>query len=144
MRVIQDKTTIEVAESKERLELFQGTWLWPICDPGDFCEIHGYVAFCDNEAEVLDGCLGEEALFWLQEEVVFLDSLEDLVRQVTEVVKGFCEDQDVIYIHDDMAGVYEVFKCHIHEGLEGSWGVAEPEEHNSGLKEPKRRLKGGF
>jgi hypothetical protein len=83
VQVPEDKSSVEVAESKERLELFQVSRGQPFHNAVDFSRVHGYPSFGYDEAKIFDLVLCKEALLRLQVKVVFRDDSEDLVCQGT-------------------------------------------------------------
>ena len=56
------------------MEFFNGLWLGPFGDAGDFGRVHGDGSFRNDDAEIFDGGLIERAFLGFQEEVVFLEA----------------------------------------------------------------------
>ncbi len=61
-----DKLSIEVHKAKEGLDLLDLHWGWPLCDPVDFCQIHGNMVFQDDQSKVLNLPLLKLTFLWLE------------------------------------------------------------------------------
>ena len=89
----------------------------------------------DYHTEVFDLISGELALLEFQMKVKFSHSLQDAFG--TFFVEGGVGgvDEEIIHIDDKPSFSNHVVEGVIHEALEGSGGVGEPEEHYGRFKE---------
>ena len=88
----------------------------------------------NDHAEVFDLINGELALFEFQMKVKFSHALQDAFGAF--FMKGGVGgvDEGIVHIDDKSSFGNHVAEGVIHEALEGSGGVGEPEEHYSGFK----------
>ena len=67
---------VEVAEAQEWLYLFKGLWYWPVRNSRLFHRVHEKVVWFDDIAEEFDFLYFELAFLWLEEKIIFSNSLE--------------------------------------------------------------------
>ena len=69
--VVVDESSIEVTETKERLDFFNLSGSWPFGNTLDLSRVHAYIAITNNDAKIFDGCLIEGAFFGFEVKVIF-------------------------------------------------------------------------
>jgi hypothetical protein len=65
-----DEAVVKIAEAEERLKFFEFLRLWPFSNAVEFSRVHFNLAVGDCDAQVVDQCLVEGALFGLQIKVI--------------------------------------------------------------------------
>ena len=87
VRVIENKMSIEICESKEGLHIFDFSWFWPILD--DFGLVFGYSEAIgrENVSEVFDGVYVEEAFVSARVQVILLEPLEYISNMLSVLVQ---------------------------------------------------------
>jgi hypothetical protein len=75
---------------------------------------------------------------------MFLEAGQDIMGKDMEIREVVMEEQDVVEIDDEVAGVNKVRKNRVHKRLKGGGGIAEAEGHDKGFKEAKGAFEGGF
>ena len=74
-----DKTAIEVAETKERLKVFEFLRDRPLGDTWNFGQVHFDMSFGDDDTKIFNGGFIEEAFFGFEVEVVLGKVGEDIM-----------------------------------------------------------------
>jgi len=96
---------------------------------------------CDYKSKVFDLCALEFTFVMSQEELVFTESLQDQMCNVTVLLHGFSVDEDVIKVHTDHSFHNKVLKDLIHHCLEGRKTVCKAKEHHWWFEQPATHLK---
>ena len=96
------------------------------------------------ESKVFDLCVLEFAFVMLQEELVFMKSLQDQMCNATVLLHGFSVDEDVVKVHADHSFHNKVLKDLIHHYLEGRRTVCKPKNITSGLNNLQLILNAAF
>ena len=73
--IVGDESSVEIGETKERVDVFHLGWCGPTCDTIELDGIHGQLAGFDDHAEVFYLVGGELALLEFQMEVEFSHAL---------------------------------------------------------------------
>ena len=92
------------------------------------------MSFRNNDAEIFDRGLIKGAFLGFEKEVVFLKAGKDIMGQGMEKGEGCVEEKDIIKVDNEMAFIDKVREDGVHEGLEGSRGIAEAEGHDKGFE----------
>jgi len=95
----------------------------------------------DYKSKVFDLCVVKFAFVMSQEELVFMESLQDQMCNAMVLLNGFSIDEDVIEVHTDHSFHNKVLKDHIHHCLEGRRTVCKAKEHHQWFKQPPTHLK---
>jgi len=96
---------------------------------------------CDYKSKVFDLCVLEFAFVMLQEELVFVELLQDQTCNAMVLLHGFSVNEDVVEVHTDHSFHNEVLKDLIHHCLEGKRTVCKAKEHHQWFKQPATCLK---
>lgn len=123
---------IEVAETKELLDLLLRRKDWPFRDRHRLLWVHTNLSMADDHTEEGDFGFEELALGDLERELVMGESAKNFTDVFPVLVLGIRKDEDVIYVYDDLAIVDEVVEDVVHHLLERGGGVAYTEEHDEG------------
>jgi len=81
-------------------------------------------------------CVLEFAFVMLQEELVFVELLQDQTCNVMVLLHGFSVDEDVIEVHADHSFHNRVLKDLIHHCLKGRRTVCKAKEHHQWFEQP--------
>ena len=73
IREVTNKLPIEVHKAKEGLDLLYLCWGRPFHDSADLCQIHGNMAFQDDQSKVLDLLSLKLAFLWLEKQPLLLE-----------------------------------------------------------------------
>ena len=76
--IVGNEPAVEVSEAKEGLNVLHFSGFGPVLDSLDFRLIHLQSFFGKDEAEVLNGVLGEVTFVRTGEKAVFMETTEDL------------------------------------------------------------------
>ena len=139
--VAPDEPPIKIGESQESLEGLPVGGSGPLLHRSHLLGVHGDAAGGDDVAGKCCGGAQELAFLGLDEQPVLEEVLEDLadVTLVRPSILG--ENQDVIQINKYEL-VDHVPLDVVHQGLEDSRRVREPEQHDEVLPVPRWRVKG--
>src|ERR1700761_8588891 len=95
-RKIFDETTIEVAKTKEGLNLFDSSRGGPISDASQLGWVHGNITILNNKSKIFDGCLGKDTFLRLEIEVILFEAGQDFMGKAFQLGRVFREDEDVV------------------------------------------------
>jgi len=100
-----DEPSVEVGESKERLHFLLVCRSRPLGNTSDLDWVHHNGVVRDDHSEVLDCGFLELALQVVRTEVelMLLQQLQNAAGDLPVLLKGFCEDKDVIQIDHNYA-----------------------------------------
>ena len=135
LRVIVDKSTIEIGEAEEGLDVSNIPRLGPREDRLDLLGVHADAVGADDIAEIFDAGRVELAFLGLAIEVVESKTFEDFADafDVVRFVIGVGEDEDIVEVDDDR-DIEEIGEDLVHKALEGCGCVGETEWHNEVLE----------
>ena len=144
IRVVGNKSTVEVGEAKEGAYVLDFSRGWPFGNSIKLYRIHGKLTGFNDHSEVFYLVCGEFAFLKLEVQIEFSHALEDTLGAflVSSGIGG--EDEEVIHVDDEPSFCDHVSEGVVHESLKSGRGVGEAKEHNSGFKETFMGDKGGF
>ena len=96
---------IEVAKSKEQLNLLFICWGSPICDSSNFDRVHADLSVSNDDAKIFGLVLVEGTLVQVKVQLIFTENLHYTTNLCMMFSKGFGENEDVIDINNDLAVV---------------------------------------
>src|SRR5260370_18763299 len=123
-----DKLLIEVHKAKERLDLLDLHWGWPLHNSTDLHWIHSDMVFQDDQSEVFDLLLLKLAFLWLEKQPPPSEGSKDLADNPPVFREGGGVDEDVIHVAYDFTMVDELMKDVVHHHLEHCRGDAQSKE----------------
>ena len=116
-----DKTTVEVHESEEGLDVL------------NFLHGHGESVVRETETKVLGGGGMELTFLWLGKEIVLSEASEDFADVFLMGLEVLGVYQDVIQI-DDNTDIKEICKDTIDKSLKGCRSICQAEGHDIPLE----------
>ena len=136
--VIRDELLIEICEAKEGTNSFDGGGKFPYVNGRQFDWINFDQSIANDETKVFHG--GVEGTFGkFDRKTVFMKALEDVVCLFVMEFEGTGGvETQVIHVDFKPAFGNHVGKNMVYEGLKGTGGIAESEEHDSWFKESER------
>jgi hypothetical protein len=117
-----DESSVEVGKPNERLNIFHFTGYGPLLDGLDLVGGHGKAIQREDISEILHRVTMPFAFTRACEQVVFLESPENLSNVFSMLFGGVGVYEDVVEV-DEYIDVEEVTKNIIHELLEGRWSI---------------------
>ena len=116
--------------------VFYFGWSQPGSDAVKLDRVHGELTRFHDHSKVFDFWDVKLTLFEFQMKVEFSHALENMTGSFFMGFGVRGGNEEVIHIDDEPSLSNHVLEGVVHESLEHSGGVAETEEHDSGLKEP--------
>ena len=141
--VVINKTSIEIAESKEDLNVVGRARSRPVCDGGQFFGVHLDPISANQEAKVFHLTLVELAFLGVGKQVSVFEFVEDEFDMGVMFSLGFRENEDVVKV-DNTENAKIFAKGVLDEGLKGGGCIGESKRHDEVLVESLRCPERGF
>jgi len=111
MQEILDETLVEVDKPYKWLDLGHVLGGRPVSDTSNFDQVHLYMPFQEDEAEVFDCGLFKGALLCFEVEMVFTEDVEDSCYNLVMLFFSLtAEDKDVIHVYGHYPFINELLK----------------------------------
>ena len=130
-----NEAPVEVDEAQGLLDAPLVARGLPLSDDSDLGRVGPDLPLPDDDTQVVDRGLLEDALLLLEAEPMLLQSRQDPVHQPSVLEQVVGEYEDVVQVDRDVSLVDQVPQDVVHRGLEGGGRVGEPKEHDRRLKE---------
>src|SRR5882724_3799016 len=132
-RISIDETMVEVGKAKERLDILDFLWYWPILDDLDFVWGHGEAfggqhiskVFTGSDMELAFVCTGKKSVS--AESAEYFPNVEFVLRNIVRI------DEDVIQIYDDY-DINHIRENVVHKSLKSGGCISKPFRHYQPLK----------
>ena len=121
-RIMMNKISIKIGETKERLNLFNGSGKRPVGDGGEFLWVHLETLGRDEKSEIFDMSLGEFTFRSICKKIGGTKTFEDLFNEERVVLTRFGENKNIINI-SNAGNVENVMEGILDERLKGSRGI---------------------
>jgi len=116
VRIIENKTSIEICKSEKGLHIFDFSGFGPILDEFDLVLGHSKAVGWENVSEVFDSVYMEKAFVSASIQVILSESLEYVSNTLSVLVKIAWIYKDVVQVDEDL-NIKEVGEDIVHEAL---------------------------
>ena len=116
--IIVDETAIEVEETQEQLQFPLVSWYFPFSSGLDLLRISAQLTITNDHAQELNFRFLKEALLLFQVQMMMLQALQHLMNQHTMFLDIHGEDENVIYVDNNVPPIDKVPKNFVHYCLE--------------------------
>ena len=120
--IMMNKISIKIGETKERLNLFNGSGKRPVGDGGKFLWVHLETLSRDEKSEIFDVSLGEFTFRSVCIKIGGTKMFEDLFNEERVVLTRFGENKNVIDI-SNTGNFKRVMEDILDESLKGCRGI---------------------
>ena len=120
--IMMNKISIKIGETKERLNLFNGSGKRPVGDGGEFLWVHLETLSRDEKSKIFDVSLDEFTFRSVRKEISGTKMFENLFNKERVVLTRFGENKNIIDI-SNAGNVENVMEGILDESLKGSRGV---------------------
>src|SRR5882724_3777878 len=127
-RVSENETTIEVGESKERLDVFDFPGFRPILDNLDLVRGHGEAFGRQHVSEVFAGSDMELTFVCVSKQSISAEPAKYFLNVSFVFINVVGIDENVVQIYDDN-DVNHICEDVVHELLKSCWSISKPFRH---------------
>ena len=102
----------------------------PLFYGSKFGRVHVYFSILDYQSQVFHLHLVKGTFGQFKVEVLFLHPFKYSLSPFLALLQYLSKYEDIVHVNDEPSFCNHVPEGGFHEGLEGGWGIALPEEHD--------------